>query len=311
MDLSIISQILSSTTTHAASMAPRLVDAGLWLLTGLGVIAVSWKLAVGVLSEKDARGLLVDVVTPGIVIGFLAWLIRDLGPISKTFLDGIDWIAATLTQTSPDGGILAAALAAQAKLASSVWEIVSADSPSWWDWLTNTSAGIGALVMRLLSVGLMMIAMAVTAGVFVMSQVLAGIAIALGPVFLPFFVIKQLSFIANGWIRFLFVAGFMKVIGVVMLSFAAAMGNDINTLAAAVGADQTAEFNLSAGVAMLAVSFIMLILAFQIPSIANGLVSGHVGAVLSAEPVTKMARGANAAGKSAAGVPPRPPGPKK
>jgi len=292
VDLSVVTLILTSATRHATAMAPRLVDAGLSLLTGLAVIAVSWRMLTSILSGKDVRGMLADVLIPGVTIGVIAYLIRDLDQLSFSFLAGIDWIANTLTETPAGSSPLDAALGAQAKLALAVWEAISADSPGWWEWLTNTSGGIGTLVMRLLTVAVMALVMAITVGMFIMSQVLAGVAIALGPIFLPFLVLKQLSFIANGWIKFLFTAGTMKIIGLTMISFGAAMAGDLNTLAANVVADKAAELNFSAAVAMLAVSCVMLMLSLQIPSIASGLVSGSIGAAFDTSPVTGAASGA-------------------
>jgi type IV secretory pathway TrbL component len=167
--------------------------------------------------------------------------------------------------------------------------------------MQNFFAAGASFFVRLGILLVLLLVAAITAGYFIVSQVLAGIAIALGPVFLPWLLIERLSFIANGWIKFLVTAGVMKVVGVVMLSFGSAMTDSLAQVGRAMSGQENAQvLDLVGASVTLFVSIVMLMLSMQIPSIANGLVSGSVGSGLIFPRMPKPAGGGGNA-------PPKPP----
>lgn len=294
MDPQIFSQTLSAITGAAGEMAPRLTGFGLTLLTYLGVIQLSWRLTMGVLKEADIRGQLVGLLPLGVTLGIVAWIIGDLASISKTLLDGFDWISSTLTG-SQGGDPLSVALAQVMKVVDAMWVSLGATGdkgPDILDMLMQTVTGGAAFWLKIITIVLLLVTAAITGGMFILSQVLAGIAIALGPVFLPFLVLKPLNFMATGWIRFLMTSAAMKMIGVVMLALSAAMYETTSKIVLSAAQADAATVDFTAALAALFVAAVQLILALQIPGIANGILSGSVSVAFDTSPATAAAGGA-------------------
>lgn len=301
----LFNQILAAITAHAQAMTPRLVPFGMDLLLYFGVIAVSWRAATAVLADTDIRGTLMKLLPLGFTLSVCSWLIKDIDENSMAFVAGFDWIAATLTGAAPGSSPLDATMGSLGRIANTLWLSMgsSGDSPPGLiDMIKNTLSGGAAFWIKVFTLAIMVIVSAITAAIYVMSQVLVGVGIALSPVFIPFVVLRKLNFIFEGWLKFVWTAAVMRLIGQVMLSFGAALTDSLLTLDRVImqAGQDPRTLNLMASIAVLFVAIVQLILATQIPSIAQALTSGGVGGALDTSPVSKVASaglsGARAAG---------------
>lgn len=302
----ILTTLYNSLTAHAMAMAPRLQGTGINLITSLAVISLSWQAGINLLKGGDVRDLLTKIVILGTKVGILVWLVNDLPSLGKDILDGFDWIGATLTGGSTGQNALYTGLAPVMKMMSNIWDSMGADKggPSVWEWIKNTLAGGAAFWVKTATLLALIVAAAITAGMFLISQVLAGVALSLAPVFLPFLLLAPLSFMANGWIKFFVTTGVMKTVGVVMLSFGAALTQSLAMLSTQLaGQENAGALDLTAAVVTLLMAVVMVMLAWQIGAIANALTSGGLSASLDSGGIRSIASGGGGAGTSGKGIP--------
>ena len=281
LDVGIIAEVFTTVTAHAMSMVPKLQDAGLALLLGLGVIMMSWTIIKALMADEGFPKFFVDTIALGFQISILAWIIKDLVPLSSTLLAGFDWVAAKLTGASDGASALQAGMAGLMQISQNLWESL-AGKGVWETTKEIVTGGAPALVVKLFTLGVLVLITVVVGAIFVISQILSGVAVALAPIFLPFYLFPPLSGLANGVVLFIWKAGLMKVVGVVMISFIAEMTGLLTRLSGSWAAQENAQvLDLTAAVITLFVAVVMLFLAFQIPSISNGLLSGSVVGGLS------------------------------
>lgn len=301
----LFNQVLAAITAHGAAMTPRLVPFGTQLLFYFGVIAISWKVITAVLADTDIRGILVKLLPLSIVLGVASWLIKDLDSHAEAFVSGFDWIAITVTGAAPGSSPLDATMGSLGRVANSLWVSMGSSGdtpPDWIDTIKNTLSGGAGFWIKVFTLAIMIIVSAITAAIYVMSQVLVGVGIALAPVFIPFIALPKLNFVFEGWLKFVWTAAVMRLVGQVMLSFGAALTDSLLTLDRVImqAGQDPRTLNLMASIAVLFVAIVQLILATQIPNIAQALTSGGVGGALDTSPVSKVAsaglKGARAAG---------------
>lgn len=87
-------------------------------------------------------------------------------------------------------------------------------SSTFWTALGGWLVTMGLLFVAL---GVFLVALTLVAIIHVMGNALAGIALALGPFFIPWLLWENTRDICLGWIRFLFVACFYQVVAVTVL----------------------------------------------------------------------------------------------
>lgn len=290
----LFTQILTAINAHAQAMATRLIPFGIQLLTYLGVIAFSWKFIIEVLRDTDIRGIVFHLAPLSITLGVSAWLIRDLAELSSAFIGGFDWLSATMAGAPPGSSPLEAAIGNVGQIANSLWLSMGSSGdkpPDAIDMIKNTlSGGASFWIKTLILAGMVLIA-AITAATFIMSQVLVGIAVALGPVFIPFIVLSRFNFLFDSWLKFLISTALMRLLGVVMLSIGAAISDYLLTLDRIIiqAGQDPRTLNLMAAIVVLGVGILQLMLTWQIPALAQALVSGGGGGALDAGPVSKVA----------------------
>jgi hypothetical protein len=124
-----------------------------------------------------------------------------------------------------------------------------------------------------------------------MSMTLLSIAFALGPVFLPWLLLRPASFLFDGWLRFTLVAALYQVVGILVVTLASRLHEPMmEGLDGAVDA-ASGTFNFYYFVAAFLLSGVSAMLMLQAPGIANGLVSGAVTARLSPRAAIDAAAG--------------------
>lgn len=287
IDVGIIAEVFTTVTAHAMAMVPKLQGAGINLLVGLGSIMMAWTILKAILTDEGFPKIFVDAIALGLQISIIAWIINDLVPLSSALLGGFDWIAAKLTGASDGASALQAGMAGLMQISQNLWESL-AGKGVWETTKEIVTGGAPALVVKLFTLGVLVLITVVVGAIFVISQILSGVAVALAPIFLPFYLFPPLSGLANGVVLFIWKAGLMKVVGVVMISFIAEMTGLLTRLSGSWAAQENAQvLDLTAAVITLFVAVVMLFLAFQIPSISNGLLSGSVTGGLSIPRIPK------------------------
>lgn len=311
VDITLVAQIFGDLSAHGQALGGKLQGAGINLLTGLGVIVISWQLLTGVLKEAGPGEHLATVLPVSLKIGVIAWVINDYSWFSSQILEGFDTVSALLSGAQSGSSALTSAIASLTLTAQNIWNSfgTSGDEPGFWDVVRGLAGGATFWLKLLLMITTLTLA-AIVAAFFILSQSLAGIALALGPIFLPWAVVQEMSWISNGWQRYLVSACLMKVIGVIMLGFIQSMTRTLMVAAQSYGDQNAVVFDVVGTVVILTISLLMVYLSMQIPAIAQGLVSGSAsvntpspsGAIQTASQLSHLKK----AGSGGAPKPPMP-----
>ena len=151
--------------------------------------------------------------------------------------------------------------------------------------LSNMAAfltgGLGFMIlswlMKIAAIIILVIAGIVALCQFLVSQVLIHIAIILAPIFIPFLVWEQASFMFDGWLKFFVKSCFHKVVGLVivtLLQTTISQSVDQVQAAAVDGFAEGQALRLTALIGVLLIGCIIAYLMWQIGGIADGLISG-------------------------------------
>jgi type IV secretory pathway VirB6-like protein len=138
----------------------------------------------------------------------------------------------------------------------------------------NTGFWLGSFLMKLLIVAFILFSGLVYIAMYIISMVLLYVAAALGPVMIPWVLFGPMSFLFDGWVRFVIGASLYKVVGLVMIAVSGALYDPLMQASRAAAAGGSQYFNFTAASAALLISGVMALLMLQIPMIANGLASG-------------------------------------
>lgn len=275
IDAGIIAQIFDITTQHAAAMAGKLTDTGLNLLTGLAVIQLCWITFRKLLEGAGVNEIIGETIILALVIGILSWMITDLGWLTQQILAGFDWIAAKLTGTGDAKNMLEVIFASMGKASSIIWDgLVFSEDKSWWQVIKDSVAGMGSIAIKLVVLAIFMLLTVVSAGIFLWSQIQVLLAIAILPVFLPFYIVPPLSKFADGVLDFFVKSAAMKMIAVLLMSIGIRLLEGANEVVASVSNDRMA-LDLIHMTVLLFVGVVLLILMLQIPTMTNAMFSGQ------------------------------------
>ncbi len=282
---------LQNSGTQVAMRALKIGNQLLWLLL---VIAIAWfgiqvMLGVEASSFETAVGGFVSQI---FIWGLIAWLMRDYSQITNAITSGFTWLSTDLT-----GGNTSASKVMQtagyllpgihllhmtAVLIESIkelpWFVGSILNPSFF---TNLLSSVEAAVVILIIWLLMMAAAVIYIGIAMLSMLLVSIAIAVGPIFIPFFMLEFTSFLFNGWFRFLLVAAAWRLIGGVVISIveqfmkATALAGGSTSILVRTGT-HPAVYNVSwlAAFGDILVVVVIVFVMLEIPNIASQIVNG-------------------------------------
>lgn len=275
VDIGLVAQIFGDLTAHGQQLAGKLQSAGIDLLTGLGVIVITWELLTGLLKQAGPGELLASILPTSLKIGVIAWIINDYTWFSSQILLGFDVVSGLLSGAQSGSSALQSAVASITMTAQNIWNSfgTSGEGPGFWD-VVRGLAGSATFYLKLLLLATTLALAAIVGAFFILSQTLAGIALALGPIFLPWYIVQGMSWISNGWERYVLSACLMKVVGVMLLGFIQSMTKTLMVAAQSYGDENAMVFDVVATVVVLTISLLMVYLSFQIPAIAQGLVSG-------------------------------------
>lgn len=185
----------------------------------LSIIAISFtgiKLAMssGGGSLSEPMSALIKTI---FLIGFTFWLLND--GYNLMVLGGIDGLCSKLAELALPGsgtkfedGFINFSTAQFGILG----DVVKAYTEQGW-WETFNSFG-SILIFTVLLMGLFLIFSLLALIAFMSVIVTVGIALAVGPIFIPFLVLEKTSFLFDGWVRFMIAASFTKVIIAIIVS---------------------------------------------------------------------------------------------
>lgn len=282
-------------TNNSQAMAGRLVDTGRSLLFAIGSMILVWKMVRVMLHPNGPAPVIAEVVSFCFTFGLLLYFLNNWSYVFfDSFAAGFDFLAAKISGGSSTASGIALGATSLLKIVQRLWESSPTDATNPVSVITNLPSFILGSLFRLAIMLVMLGIGAVYASLLMLSQVLLTIGGTFLPVFLPFFLIEPLSWIATGAVRFAFVAGLYKVVGIFVISL---IGPVIPTLELIASSSQNMRaVDVAAMAALLVASLVLLFLAISIPAIANGLASGHVSTSFRVPQVPK-AGGDKAAGK--------------
>ena len=254
----------------------------------LFAIVFAWNLLRTMVQGDGVNGLVAELVP---MIGTLAIItaLLESGGVGE-IIKFMDSVASTF---GASGGLGADILAAIKKGMTAVSNILTMPSTNTKVPLSINALGaaigtavafIAAVIAKLIASFLVVIA----TGLYVANIVLAHgsimLAVALAPVMVPFMLAPALSFIFDGWLRFLLGAGMIKVVGSFMIGFTDKLMDGLVNLSAKVAVPKDADFTTIMASSMVVYCGLVLMaglcayLMMQVPSLATGILSGSAGA---------------------------------
>lgn len=183
----------------------------------LSIIAISFtgiKLAMSSGSLSEPMSALVKTI---FLIGFTFWLLGD--GYNLMIVGGIDGLCSKLAEqallgsdTNFEDGFINFSTA-QFNILGDILNAYG--EQGWWETFSNFGS---MLIFTVLLIGLFIIFSLLALIVFMSVTVTVGIALAVGPIFIPFLVLEKTSFLFDGWVRFMIAASFTKVIIAIIVS---------------------------------------------------------------------------------------------
>lgn len=141
-------------------------------------------------------------------------------------------------------------------------------SPSRW-----AVAAVGYIMALLLSIIIFVVG-AIIAAFIAVSQVMMAIAVALGPILVPFLMLPPLSGLAMGWLNFMIYAGFVKLVGAVMIIFLSEMIGALAKVNFITLSNGETVFQWGNYLSAIILVILSAVLTLFIMEIASGLVGG-------------------------------------
>lgn len=267
------------------------VAEGLSLLAAITFLCVAWSGVRAVLAGKAPSEIISELFQLALVVGLVSLTITKLDAILLPALQGFDWISAKLyaATTGRAGAELANGEAIRRAVGLMIANIMemwgvgveTTQSEGVLAWLgrkvgeifdgTMAVAAIVAVmkfIMTLIAAALVIAFVAV----YVVSQTMILIGLTLGPLLAPFWLLRPLSFIAEGWFRFIIQAGFQKVAATFVLALSGSLINSVSSMSSGWNSELGAQIGLFLSMSILL--GIMTLLMLQSQSIASGLLAG-------------------------------------
>ncbi len=272
MDIAqLVNQAIATLRGAGLSYAELILPNAYQVFAALGAIVVAWhgiKAALNDESLADTIGELVDLV---MLLSFV-WLM--LGQYQMFFLEwflgGFDFVVGRfsgLTGASVFAGHSQLIEAGRAVLES----FAIPKSVAWWEspgWVISHAP---AYLVKLVTLGVISLAALIYVVMYALGEVLIGVAIGVGPIFIPWLIFDKLAFLFWSWLRFFIVAALYKIVAVLMVGLAAPAITLITDLVrreyAADGILASARADFAASMVVAALSVLIMVMMYHIPHI--------------------------------------------
>lgn len=261
----------------AATIHRRLVPWGLDLLALLAGLSLVWT-GLKTALERPPLGLLAgELLTLLFTAGLLFALLDHWGTVTDAIVAGAADVSRQVSGNVHDGP--AAILGVQRILDAAflLWEHAGLGIGS----LADPMTALATLLFKLAVALLLLLCGCIYLGIYLMSMNLLSIAFALGPVFLPWLLLRPASFLFDGWLRFTLVAALYQVVGIIVVTLVSRMHEPVMEGMGSAFDGESGTFNFYYFVAAFLLSGVSAMLMLQVPSIANALVSGSIAARFS------------------------------
>lgn len=279
----------------------ELVALGIKLSVSIALMLIIWKTVIIALEGGGARKMIANGFYMLMLTSFAVTFINNVQPIGNVFIKSSDQVTNALVVTpyvsTEEGKTASLILTTFTPLLDASANIMAMESKgiSVSDslWQTLKKGGLGAviveafstlglkllgLILKIIAILGLMSAACMGIGYVFISLISVKIALLIAPIMIPFMIWDSASFIFDGWLKFLVKSIFLKVIGVTIL---ATMGQGIANGVKAVegstiGMDMTAAAatTMTGAFVLVGLSFLTILLAKQIPVIAESLMSG-------------------------------------
>ena len=186
------------------------------------------------------------------------------------------------------------------------------------DVTASAASWVMGVIAKLLTALVLVAAGVVMIGHIIMGFISVALVLALAPVMVPFLMFRPLSWLFDGWLKFLLGACMLKVVVAFLLMVVAALLSEMSKIATKQYIESfkvTATETLHVDILMLGMTLVFallgMLLLMQAPGIATGLLSGSAGSIgfsgvkgvtqgvagrVSSNATTGVAAGAGAAG---------------
>ena len=271
----------------AATIHRRLLPWGLnllALLTGLSLVWMGLKAAL----ERPPPGMLIgDLLTLSFTAGILFALLDHWGAVTEAIVGGAAVVSREVSGNIHEGPAAIQGVQRIFDAAFMLWEHPSVGIGS----LLNAATALHTLLFKFAVTLLLLLCGCIYLGIYLMSMTLLSIAFALGPVFLPWLLVRPASFLFDGWLRFTLVAALYQVIGILVVTLVSRLHEPMMEGMGSAIDPASGTFNFFYFFAACVLSGVSAMLMLQVPSIANALVSGSISARFSPGAVLDAATG--------------------
>lgn len=276
---------------------------GMKLFGLLAIISLAWMGIRVVLEEGDVSGIFGNLMRTLIMIGLTYWFLTPEG-YNLVFKQGIGGsLEAIAGMMHPGGGTVSESITAAvsqmighiAKLSDVIRSWTGESDPDALDYLLTFFSNLLPMMFMLAAIIFLFFAAAVYFVMALVSLVMMHIALALGPIFIPWLLIPYTSFLFDGWLRFLIVAAMYKVVGAMIVGAGASVMSGTAAYLSQMGQTATTGEGLISTIALAMVALTIAYLMAQVPSIAQGLISGSAN-VSMGRAVSNMIKGGGRAG---------------
>lgn len=277
------------------SMAVRFIPDAEGLASILGGIGFTWLGIMIMLSQADVWHMgLRPIFILAIYYGITLAMLEFYSMFSADIINGFFYAASTLTQTNSENGYSVAVqmFSNYGSVVTALWHSLNphltlsggiTSLPNDISSLFSTAIrGVQDLVLLVPWAFVLAISAILFSVLFITFQIVIAVAIAVGPVFIPFLVLPITRFLFEGWLKFLIMSGIYylsavvvaSLIGVGMLAFAQDAQN-LNAMTNNIGAAATTleSMNINMGIVAELGLFDMvgLLAMFMVPSFAHAM----------------------------------------
>lgn len=302
---SVVTQMYNSAVDFAASKTTVLVPDGQDLAGVLLLIVASWAIFQWLLTGDGVEALMssfgaftryaiVAVMLAGwttVVGGFMGGLFTDLstkvsggatvGVAAETMVSSARNLFMDRRVRPPCVGDNANAADPEAALQTGACiEAGRGAEPTIFDVLFNLPMVLMTLLLQLVGLVLMIIMTAAFLLMVFLSEAMFALAMTFGPVLIPWLIWQRTEFLFDGWLRFMIVALFVKLVAFWMLGFTAGIVAAARAIANQVPLANASEYlavNELAAFGIAVVAALGAFLMWQVPGLAQGLISGSAG----------------------------------
>ena len=256
-------------------------DTGKMLMMYILAILFSWKAVKIMMDGAPIQQVIGELVNLILLFGIAKFFMDTT--VQNQFATGFDTLAtkaATAAGSSADASSLATMItsALQQMMEAAFhllfggagdkqesWSIADLNPVKWFMWCVT-------LIIRLGTALIILICALLYCGMLFISYTMVSIGLVFAPLMVPWLLWDASAFLFHGWLKFMIVAGVQKIVAAVVYGMTIGYVTNVDKMAENSTSEWDASFYYYATCFL--ITAIISYLIMQVPSIANGLVSG-------------------------------------